>query len=188
MADHGAIARGYESFPHIARLSTRWPVVISAVVAAAYDSGRDPRVQTACRSWPLIYRGLRVIGVGDSSSDRLYLGGRDNTDGEPDAPCIRILMGGSLRFRCPVDSGTRRISVKARESSLLPERPRLVVHANNEIGLNSDLTAQAPPGTDWVTIGPVIFTASQKGGVVVELISYRSTTEGDCQWDNLVIV
>src|SRR5690606_2428061 len=177
-----------QSFPHIARLSTRWPVVISAVVTAAYESGREPRAQTTCRSWPVIYRGLRVVGVGDTNSDRLYLGGRDNTDGEPDAPCIRIRLGGSLRFRCPVDSGTRRISVKARERSSQPERPRMVVHANNEIGLNSALTAQAPPGTGWVTIGSVTFTASQKGGVVVELISYRSTTEGDCQWDNLVIV
>lgn len=128
-----------------------------------------------------------MIGVGDSNSDRLYLGGRDDEEGEPDPPCIRIRLGGSLRFRIPVDAGMRRVSVKCWEASSLPERPRLVIHPNSEIGLNETLSAQAPAGAGWVTVGPLSFTASQKGGVAIELISYRGTTEWDCRWDNLEI-
>lgn len=58
---------------------------------------------------------------------------------------------------------------------------------NREIGLLLPVEATAPAGTGWVTVGPAVFTATAKGGVVVELVSFGKSWEGDCRWDSLAV-
>ena len=133
--------------------------------------------------FPVIRRTLRLLGV-----ETLHLdAGRENVDGDPSAPCMRVIRGGTVRFRFPVSAGNRRLSVRARELSTQVARPELVIKANPEIGLNADMRASAPAGTDWVVVGPLEFAAVAVGGIVVELRSYGMASEGDCRWDTFAL-
>jgi hypothetical protein len=119
---------------------------------------------------------------------RLNLGVfRDLTEGEPSPPSLHMSKGGILRFRIPVAPGARAISVRAKQPSALLPRPRFRLLANAEIGLLDDLSAVAPSGADWVTVGPVTFVATQAGGVVVELFAPWISHEAGCWFDGLTV-
>lgn len=124
-----------------------------------------------------------LLGV----QDRLWGGGRDEADGDPASPSLRVVGGGVFRFRIPVDSGQRSISVKCKEVSTLVPRPILRVCENGEIGLVASVEAVAPAGTGWITVGPATFAATAKGGVVIELVSFSLSWEGECHWDSLTV-
>ena len=204
MADQGTIGREANGFSSVL-VALRAPIfqtnglasnpaaLLSTIVVAL----RAPLIQTnGAASWPManlatqrvalraplfLYRGaVTLFGI----QDRQWPGGRDESDGSPASPCLRVLGGGVFRFRIPVDAGVRSISVKCREASTLAPRPVLRICENAEIGLLAPIEATAPAGTGWVTVGPVTFSASVKGGVVVELVSFGLSWEGDCRWDS----
>jgi len=182
MADQGSIAfdpRGFSS----ALVALRAPI-IQAIGAATWPGPFPGGCFVALRAPIILYRGASALfGL----QDRQWPGGRDNAEGSPTTPCLRITGGGVIRIRIPVDAGSRSISVKAREISNVVPRPLLRVCENGEIGLLAALEATAPAGTGWVTVGPLTFTASAKGGVAIDLVSFGQSWEGECRWDSLSI-
>lgn len=111
--------------------------------------------------------------------------GRDASDGFEEAPSIRLGTLGHFRFRLAISAGPRTVSVHARQPVSNQPRPRLVVRANHEIGLNQDLAQNAPGGSDWVKIGPLSFTAADTGGVYVEL--WNPSVGWPCWFDNVAV-
>ena len=71
--------------------------------------------------------------------------------------------------------------------SILIARPTLTVRANPAIGVNADVTATAPAGTGWVTIGPLTFTASASGGIVIELFAPWDGGESGTWFDSISV-
>lgn len=116
---------------------------------------------------------------GDGVADRPLCVGirRESTEGSPSAPCLAIDIPQTWRFRWGVRSGTRSMSVSAKQvSNVAGKRPRLVIRANPAIGVNSDVVADAPSGTGWVTIGPVSVTPTSNGMLWVELCNMDTDT------------
>lgn len=56
-----------------------------------------------------------------------------------------------------------------------------------DIGLNADLSGSAPERSDWVVIGPLNFTATAKGGVMIGLFAPWSGGESGCRFDSLAV-
>lgn len=182
MADQGAIAE----LPGTIALTI---VALRAPLFAANGSviwadHRLTSINAALRAPAFLFRGATMLlGV----QERLWPGGRDDLEGSPTPPSLRVVGGGVMHFRLPVDTGVRALSVKCRETSTLVPRPVLRVRSNVEVGLQVDLEATAPSGVDWVTVGPLTFTASAKGGIAIELLSFSASWEGECHWDNLLL-
>ena len=119
-------------------------------------------------------------------SSEAVLGARDNTEGNPAQPSLRMDSRGVFRMRWKVLPGTRTITVSVKQAVNLSPRPTIVVRANPDIGVNSDVTETAPGGASWVTIGPATVTPSSAGVLAVEL---RANYDGQyqqapCYWDN----
>jgi len=130
----------------------------------------------------IVVRALRITG----STDELVIrSGRDESEGNEDVPCIRLGTLGCCRLRVAVNAGSRSVSVYAKQPVTGQPRPRLVVRSNAEIGLAQDLTQTAASGADWVEIGPITFTASQRGGVWVEL--WNPSVGWPCWFDDLTL-
>lgn len=136
--------------------------------------------------FPLVHRGTRVLAAPfqlDAAGS-----GRDDTEGRTSPPSFRMSNGGSLRFRLAVTAaGLRSISVWAKQPDATLPRPVLWVLRNDAVGLLADLTTTASAGAGWVQLGPVTFTATATGGVVVELNSYSIGHVAECYWDDLAI-
>ncbi len=182
MADQGSIA----TLPgeiYSTLVALRAPLFQASGQAVWHDD-RLASTRVALRAPAFIFRGASVlVGV----QDRLWGGGRDETEGNPASPSLRVAGGGVFRFRIPIDSGQRSVSVKCKETSALAPRPVLRICENGEVGLLAAVEAVAPAGSGWVTVGPATFTATAKGGVVIELVSFSLSWEGECYWDSLTV-
>lgn len=98
---------------------------------------------------------------------------QNNNDGFPSAPCMQMNGAHSFFFEWPVSSGARTlsVSVKYRPDNGLGNRPKLIVKANPDVGVSSDVITEATSGANsWSTIGPVSITASANGVLLCELL------------------
>ena len=103
---------------------------------------------------------------------------KNTSEGSPNSPCLEITQPGSWRFRWVVKPGQRRIAVRAKQIKAFPNmRPTMIIKRTPSVGLNSDVTVTAPEGTDWVLIGPYVFTATGTDVVFVELHNNLAMTE-----------
>ena len=120
--------------------------------------------------------------------DRVYpLGGRDNSEGNPSPPSLRLDVRGTYRFRWTVAAGSRSISIDCKQAVNVSPRPRVTVLANPDIGVNSDVQGSAASGTGWVTIGPIAVTPSSAGALWVVLESLYDGQSGvPTYWDHIV--
>lgn len=111
---------------------------------------------------------------------------KETTEGSPSQPSLKLNRHGMFRFRWTVNAGSRGISVSVKQAANVSPRPTLVVRANPEIGVNSDVTETAGSGTGWVTIGPASISPSSRGAVWVELHNNYDSQGGACYFDNIV--
>jgi hypothetical protein len=145
---------------------------------------RDSSVQTFMVdvAGPVIDFGVvnYIKGVNVGGATSVYdedMGGRhmltgiskSTTEGSPSAPSLEIAALAMWRFRWTVAAGARSISVLVKQQENTANRPSMIVRTNSNVGINSDLTAVAPSGTGWVTIGPITFTSTGADVVWVEL-------------------
>lgn len=109
-------------------------------------------------------------GQGSFGRHMQYGLNKEVTLGNPGAPSLRLDYPGFWRFRWVVKPGSRTISIFANQNSTGSlYRPTLVVKANSNVNINTDLTAVAPAGAGWVSIGPISFTATGTDVVWVEM-------------------
>lgn len=136
---------------------------------------------------PLTHRCIRTV-ASEPSVECLALGaGRDDIEGSAAATSLYLPKGGVIRLRIPIAAGSRSVTIKAKQPSVTLPRPSARLVANADIGLNADLSGSAPAGSDWVTIGPLMFTATAKGGVMIELFAPWSGGESGCWFDSLTV-
>lgn len=128
---------------------------------------------------------LRSVQFGDEYQ---ALGARDNAQGSPDPPSLRMDRKGRFRFRWTViGGGARTVSINVKQPINLSPRPTLTVKANPDIGVNADVAATAASSTTWVTIGPVVINPTIDGVVFVEIAAnYDGQTGIPCNWDQIV--
>lgn len=129
---------------------------------------------------------LRTVQLMDAYQ---VIGARDNTEGDPSQPSLRMDARGVWRFRWVVESGARTASINVKQAANASPRPTLVIKANPSIGVNSDVTGTAGSGTGWVTIGPVNAAPTSDGVLWVELRNnYDAQYQGaPCYWDHVVV-
>lgn len=142
-------------------------------------------VEPPVLTWAWRENQLRQIVVIGEVMPMAFGAARDDSVGASAAPSLRMTRYGVYRCLWSIAPGSRRVSVKVRQTLPDTPRPRLVVKATPEVGLAADLTADAPAGTDWVTIGPLAFTATAIGAVWVELWCLATGTGVACWWDDL---
>jgi hypothetical protein len=167
---------------------------LSEIVPAVLPTNHSDRVLTLDISGGLgmnsnaaSFKFIKSIFIGgpttsnnDSTFGRNLICGisQDITEGNPSAPSLNISQNAMWRFKWVVNSGARTISIKCKQAINLLPRPTMTVKSNPTIGINADLIAAAGSSNDWVTIGPISFTAFSKGIVYVELsnnvISYTT--------------
>jgi hypothetical protein len=112
---------------------------------------------------------------------------KETTDGSPSAPCLKIANKGMWRFKWVIKSGERSIYINCKQVINLNPRPTITIKANPSVGLNADIVGTAPSGVDWVTIGPLTFTAASKGVVYVELSNNYITSNESAFFDHIVV-
>ncbi len=130
---------------------------------------------------PSVVRGIMV-------TDKFYvIGSRDAVIGNSLPPSLRLDSLGSWRFRWTVAVGTRTMSVFVKQAVNLSPRPTLIVKANPEIGVNSDVTVTAGSGSGFVLLGPATINPTVAGAVWVELHNnYDGQTGGaPCYFDDI---
>lgn len=153
----------------------------ASLSALSFATGQNQTV------FPIIVRAVRLLG-GDPNADRLSsYAQRDDAVGFSAPPSIYYPRGGFLRIRLAVSAGLRSVTIKAKQPATGIPRPTARILANPAIGVNADVSATAPSGTDWVTLGPITFTASTAGGVVLELFAPWSGFDGGCWFDNVSV-
>lgn len=94
---------------------------------------------------------------------------REDVNGMPLVPSLKLLYVGSWRFRWTVAVGDRSISAWVLQSINLNPRPAIIVKANPAVGLAADITSPAGSSSGWVQIPAATFTATAAGVVWVEL-------------------
>jgi hypothetical protein len=110
---------------------------------------------------------------------------RIDGDGMP-GPCVELRSAGlPYRLLWPVKAGPRTFSVWCKHSGHTP-RPRVRVAANPELGVMSDVTADAQDTADWhrlsVSVAPV------DTGVLEVYLELRSTyPTAWVRWDNVEV-
>jgi hypothetical protein len=153
-------------------------------VCAPYDNGLDPTASRRTLALPNTFRGIRTVSQ-DASAEMLALhAGRDDEEGES-APSLYFEHGGRIRLRLAVKAGARVVSVRCKQPDANLERASARVIANAAIGLSEDVAGTAPAGSGWVTIGPFSFTATQDGGVFLELVAPYNGYHGECWFDSV---
>ena len=129
---------------------------------------------------------LRAINVGPQYMVR---GGRNNTEGNPAAPSLEMVMPGSWSLLWRVETGSRTFSIDVKQAANTSPRPIVTIHANTEIGVNSDVTGTAGSSATWVTIGPLA-AAPTSNGVLRVTFENRFGDEFQsqpCYWDNISV-
>ncbi len=114
------------------------------------------------------------------------LSGRDDTDGKTSPPCEKQIRRGIIRgIIWPVDPGNNTFSIWVKHSGHTPA-PRIIVKANPQVGLQSDLVVQAGPSTDWQQL-TVQFTATDKGAVEVWREVRAIEQNAFAKWDDIAV-
>jgi|GEM_PF-2230628 len=134
--------------------------------------------------FPRILRAITTVGLAEQLAAEAR---RDDSEGSSAPPSLYLPKGGRIRLRIPIAAGSRAVTVKARQPSAGLPRPTARILTNAAIGLNADLTAAAPAGTGWVSIGPLTFNATANGGVEVELFAPWSGGISGCWFDALTV-
>jgi len=93
----------------------------------------------------------------------------------------------AFRFRWTVKAGARTISVDVKQPLNQSPRPKLTIAANPALGINADVSASAPDGTDWVTIGPVSISPTADGAVWVYLSNELVGVCSPCWFDKIAV-
>jgi hypothetical protein len=122
-------------------------------------------------------------------TELLLLTERDDVEGKVTPPSQRQGRPGVLRdVRWPVQAGARTISIDVKApAGSGTDLARLIVKANPEVGLGTDLVGIAPVGTGWVTIGPLSFTATAIGVLEVWRERRDDMMDAELYWDNLQV-
>lgn len=128
---------------------------------------------------------LRLCSVGES---RQVFGARDDVEGNPATPCLRLDARGVWRFRWRVRAGSRSIQVNVKQAINLSPRPTLTVKANPAIGIAADVSATAGSSAGWIVLGPVAVTPTIDGATWVELRSNYDAQylAAPCYFDHIV--
>lgn len=139
-----------------------------AAIKQTRDDEAEPRSVGFLQG--LAFGAPTTIDGGGSFGRHMQVGvNRENNDGTPAAPSLRLDYPGMWRFRWVVKNGNRSISVSARQNSTGSFRPSMIVRKNPGIQIFNDISASAPDGAGWVNMGPITFTASGSDVVWVEL-------------------
>lgn len=95
---------------------------------------------------------------------------RNNIEGSPNPPSLELSHPTMWRFKWSVKPGQRRISVRVKQNDIISnQRPTLTIQKNIAVGIATDITLSADNSSDWVTIGPIVFTAINVGTVFIEI-------------------
>lgn len=111
--------------------------------------------------------------------------GKELSQGNPAIPSIKIEAKGRWRFRWKMLAGPRTLTLKCKQEINVSPRPSVIIKANPEIGINSDITTVATSGTDWVTIGPIAVNPTIIGATWVELHANADYQNAVCYFDNI---
>jgi hypothetical protein len=109
------------------------------------------------------------------------------SEGNPSQPSMNMPTHGMFKFRWTVSAGTKTIQCSVKQPDNGSPRPSLVVKANTDIGVNSDVTVTAAAGIGWVTLGPATISPSSLGAVWVELHNNYDALYSPCYWDNITV-
>ena len=179
MADLGAIAGDAVTLAQ--EMAVLAPIALSgdthdAVTLAQEASGVLPR--------------NTIQSLGEAGGSETALGGRDDVEGEPDPPSLRLDAPGVWRFRWTVAAGSHGITVQVKQVENVEPRPTITVKANPDIGVMADVVEVARDGVGWVLAGPLIIEPTSDGAVFVELRNrlQRQPGRAPCYFDNLVQV
>lgn len=145
-------------------------------------------------AFPRCINALKGLSIGPGSmfgdspfSSNWQVGvSKNTTDGNPSAPCLSLATPGRWRFRWTVQTGTRTISILAKQNSTGSYRPSVIVKTNSNIGLNNDISGSAPAGAGWVTIGPISFVSTGTDVLWVELWNNVRTQTSPALFDHIV--
>lgn len=125
----------------------------------------------------------RTINIGGITELALGIG-RDDSEGFETAPSMKMRFPAKFRFRLSVEPGSVGVTIKVKQASNVTPRPTLTLLANAAVGLTGDLSGSAESSEDWVTIGPLEFTATAQGVVIAELACHNvAENEAGCFWD-----
>lgn len=137
-------------------------------------------------------QGVSIGGMtsihGDTFDRHLKTGVRKElVEGSPSAPCLALDYPGFWRFRWTVKPGAHSVSVLVKQVANVAPYPSLIVKANADVGLLSDVTVSGSGGTGWSTAGPALATFSAEGSVWVELWNNcKSVFQSPAYFDHLV--
>lgn len=174
MADSGSIGR-IENYKFCATTSSNAPSPIPIFID-----------EDEFLNFVYFYSSLpRRIKCGDESY--IYNSGRDNTEGDPSPPSLKVGYQGTWKFRWKINPGERTIQINVKQTINQNPRPSLVIKSNSNVGIVTDVMGVAEASADWVTIGPVEITPTLSGSVWVELKNnYTGSGEYPCYWDHIV--
>lgn len=112
---------------------------------------------------------------------------KNTTQGSPSTPSLEISQPNFWRFPWVVKPGQRTLTIRAKQTKTFSstQRPSLTVKANRNVGLLADLVAYAPTDTDWVVIGPIIFTSTGTDLVWVEVHNNLAMSNASAYFDHI---
>jgi len=109
-------------------------------------------------------------GDGRSIPKQMTIGlSRSDVEGYPTPPSLCLALPGMWRFRWAVIPGGRSITVKVKQAVNAVPYPTMVIKANAACGVLTDVVGTSPGGAGWVSIGPIVATATVNGALWVEL-------------------
>lgn len=170
------------------------PLVKANLSGRAFSPGGIPALpqSASVAGWNVgINLGGPTSNVGDDSYGvrNLQYGIRKSlTEGSPNSPCLELTQPTMWRFKWVVKPGQRMISIRTKQTKYVSatQRPSITVKANTNVGLVADLVAYAPSGTDWVIIGPIIFTATGTDALTVEVRNNLEMTNESAFFDHII--
>lgn len=124
-----------------------------------------------------------VVQVGSNSVSVLR---RVEHDGASDPPSLQMSYG-RWPIDWPVDPGLRTFQIQCKHSGLVPV-PRVVIQANPDLGVFSDVVAEAQNITDWHTISVSVYVL--KRGVLKVWLEHRDPSINShkwVRWDDIVV-
>lgn len=130
---------------------------------------------------------INVIQAG--SAELAAFAERDDTDGNPEPPCQKQTRAGLLKdIFVPVRAGVPVvIQVDCKYAPDADPRPRIILKANEAVGLFADVIGDAQPGAAWQTL-QVGFTPTADGVVDVHRELRNSADGAYAKWDNAALV
>ena len=114
------------------------------------------------------------------------IGTTSGIEGTLEPPSINIPVNGMFRFRWAFGSGTRTISVSAKQPKNGTPRPTVVIKSNSSVGIPIDVSESAIPDNGWVTIGPITINPTTSGATWVELHNNYEGINEPCYFDNII--